>query len=192
MIAKLTGVPQPTPTPGAPTGTAVPLANTTSTITTTKSSLQTSTAAPIISSTRDNGFLDQAVGMKSALETAGWKLSDEKLVNTEKLREATYDKGGVHREFVITQKEMRTHDADVETFKMMLKCFQESHTVMPTITTTSQELKDKWVTAFKEVYPAKAQEADKLVIVKPDAPAIDHTAKATPATPDPPTSPRPR
>jgi hypothetical protein len=183
-------LPAPTPpplTPGAPATT--PVTPTTSTVTTTKSSLQNTTAAPIINSTRDHGFLDQAAGMKTALESSGWKLSDEKQVNTEKLREATFDSGGVHREFTIAQKEMRTQDADVETFKMMLKCFQESNTVMPTITTTTDDLKAKWAQAFQEVYPAKVAEINKLIIVKPPGPALDQTPAPTP---DPPTSPRPR
>jgi hypothetical protein len=189
MLDKLRNNNMPPPTTPGNTTTAPTATATTSTVTTTKSSLQTTTAAPLINSTRDHGFLDQAAGMKTALESNGWKLTDEKQVNSEKLREATFDSGGVHREFTIAQKEMRTQDADVETFKMMLKCFSESNTVLPTITTTTDDLKAKWAQAFQEVYPAKTAEINKLILVKPTAPAVDQTQGPAPP---PPASPRPR
>ncbi len=161
----------------------------TSTVTPTTSTITTSTvqsSGPIVPSTRDHGFVDddKITKMNQVLVAAGWnKLSEPTQVNNENVREAKSNINGVERQFTVSHQEIKTNDADVETFKVMLQCYQKTNNVMPAITTSSEALKEKWVEAFKAVYPTRALEADRIVTISRPGLAASPTDPAPTPTP---------
>jgi hypothetical protein len=95
--------------------------------------------------------------METVVTSAGWKINDEISVNNKKVREVSNTTGGKEQKFTIGEKDLKTSDADIKTFKLMLECVAATSSELPSIKTDTPELKAKWLQAFKEVYPKKTE-----------------------------------
>jgi hypothetical protein len=121
--------------------------------------------SPIVASSRDNGFLDQSniEAIKSILDKSGYFISNTKMVDKEAVREIT---NADHKSFTLSNREMKTKDTDIKTFKTMLQCFEATHNKLPIIITANQALKEKWMTACKEVFPERKIDFDSMITIK--------------------------
>jgi hypothetical protein len=140
--------------------------------------------SPVVTSSRDPGFFEETklAAIKTILEKNGCTMSETKVIDNEAIREVTttHDKT-----FTLSNKEMKTRDSDLETFKTMLQCFEATHSKLPHITTANQNLKEKWIAACKEVFPEKKIDFDSMISIK-KSPTLE--APKPESTPDEPST----
>jgi hypothetical protein len=120
----------------------------------------------VIPSSREPGFLktDKIDKIKTTLSQSGWSVGEPSKQGA--IREVVSTSNGTEKKFTIATDKLETKTADKDTFVAMLKTFQATTAKPPKVETHSEEARQKWIEAYKEVYPESKLDFDKNFTVK--------------------------